>query len=80
MKPHTTTTLSVVFLLLACCSRSKSPETLVKGGYDEKEMDAAIARARSEVDVFIGEMLKGNGTNFAVKAPVQDKKRLNTFG
>src|SRR4030095_2447506 len=64
MKTHTT--LAVVFLILACCSCSKSPETLVRGGYDEKEMDAAIARARNEVDSFIAEMSKGNGTDFAV--------------
>ena len=77
MKTHTT--LSVVFLILACCSCSKSPETLVKGGYDEQEMDAAIARARSEVDLFIAEMLKGNGTDFSVKAPIQDKEETEHF-
>jgi uncharacterized protein YegJ (DUF2314 family) len=54
----TPTTFSLVFLmLLACCSCSKAPETLIKGGYDEREMDAAIARARREVDSFID--LKG---------------------
>ena len=78
MKTHTTT-LSLVFLILACCSCSKSPETLVKGGYDEKEMDAAIARARSEVDSFIADMLKGNGTDFAVKVPIQDKEDTEHF-
>jgi len=77
MKTHTI--LSVLFLILACCSCSKSPDTLVKGGYDEQEMDAAIARARSEVDIFIAEMLKGNGTNFAVKAPIQDKDETEHF-
>jgi uncharacterized protein YegJ (DUF2314 family) len=75
----TYSTLLFVCLILATCSCSKSPETLVKGGYDEKEMDAAIARARSEVDVFIAEMLKGNGTDFAVKAPIQDKEETEHF-
>jgi len=77
MKTHTT--LSVVFLILACCSCSRSPETLVKGGYDEQEMDAAIARARSEVDSFIAELSKGNGTDFAVKAPIEDKEETEHF-
>jgi uncharacterized protein YegJ (DUF2314 family) len=77
MKNHFT--LSLVFLILSCCSCSKSPNTLIKGGYDEKEMDAAIARARSEVDSFIAEMLKGNGTDFAVKVPIQDKEDTEHF-
>ena len=77
MKTHTT--LSLVFLIIACCSCSKSPETLIKGGYDEQEMDAAIARARSEVDSFIAEMSKGNGTDFAVKVPIQDKGETEHF-
>jgi len=42
-------------------------------------MDAAIARARSEVDVFIVELSKGNGTDFAVKAPIQDKEETEHF-
>jgi uncharacterized protein YegJ (DUF2314 family) len=77
MKTHLT--LSLVFLILVCCSCSKSPETLVKGDYDEQEMDAAIARARSEVDSFIAEMMKGNGTNFAVKAAIEDKGETEHF-
>ena len=39
----TFTTLSVVLFILVCCSCRKTPETLVKGGYDQQEMDAAIA-------------------------------------
>lgn len=77
MKTHAA--LLLVFLILTCCSCSKSPETLVKGGYDEQEMDAAIARARSEVDSFISEMSKGNGTNFAVKVPIEDKGETEHF-
>ncbi|MCM3869180.1 MAG: DUF2314 domain-containing protein [Pyrinomonadaceae bacterium] len=77
MKTHRT--LWLVFLILAFCSCSKSPETLVRGGYDEKEMDAAITRARSEVDSFIAEMSKGNATDFAVKVPIQDKEETEHF-
>lgn len=77
MKNHTT--LSVVLLVVLCCSCTKSPETFVKGGYDEQEMEAAIARARSEVDVFIKELSKRNGTDFAVKAPIQDEDDIEHF-
>ena len=69
----------LLFMILACCSCSKSPDTLVTGKYDEQEMEAAIARARSEVDVFVGEMSKGNGTKFAVKAPIHDKDDTEHF-
>jgi uncharacterized protein YegJ (DUF2314 family) len=75
----TQTTLLLVFLILVGCSCKKSPGTLVRGGYDEKEMDAAIARARSEVDSFITELSKGNGSDFAVKAPIQDKDETEHF-
>ena len=77
MKTHTA--LVVVFLMVVCCACSKAPETLVKGGYDEQEMEAAIARARSEVDSFIAEMSKGNGTDFAVKVPIEDKEEIEHF-
>jgi uncharacterized protein YegJ (DUF2314 family) len=42
-------------------------------------MDAAIARARSEVDSFIAEMSKGNGWDFAVKVPIEDKGETEHF-
>ncbi len=71
--------LSVVFLIVALCACSKAPETLVRGGYDEQEMEAAIARAQSEVDSFIAEMSKGNGTDFAVKVPIEDKDETEYF-
>src|SRR5258705_10855863 len=75
----TYTALLLVFLILAFCSCSKPPETLIKGGYDEQEMDGAIARARSEVDSFIAEMSKGKGTDFAVKVPIEDKEETEHF-
>lgn len=72
--------LSLALLIVVCCSCGKSdPDTLVRGGYDEREMDAAIARARSEVDAFIAEMEKGNGENFAVKAPIEYQGQTEHF-
>ena len=72
-------TVLLALLILSGCARNQSSDTLIKGGYDEKEMDAAIDRARSEVDSFIAEMTKGNGTDFAVKVPIQDKDETEHF-
>jgi len=77
MKTHIILTFAC--LMLAFCSCSQKPDTLVTEGYDQKEMDAAIARARSEVDSFIKEMSDRNGTAFAVKAPIQDKGETEHF-
>lgn len=60
-------------------SSSSVPDTLVTEGYDEAEMDAAIARARSEVDKFIAELAAGNGTDFGVKAPIEDNGQVEHF-
>lgn len=76
MKSHTK--LLLFFVILACCSCSKSPDTVIKD-YDEKEMDAAIARARSEVDSFIAELSKRNRSDFAGKVPIQDNDETEHF-
>jgi uncharacterized protein YegJ (DUF2314 family) len=72
--------LAIVGLLvvLAGCGRSK-PETLVEGGYDEQEMEAAIARARAEVDSFLRELLNPTGANHAVKAAIEDGDKTEHF-
>src|SRR5262245_60793682 len=68
----------LVFGILACSSSTK-PDTLVTEGYDQQEMDAAIARARREVDSFIAEMSNGNSTDFAVKVPITDDGKTEHF-
>ena len=70
-------------ILLAClvalgCERSDPPETLVTE-YDQQEMDAAIARARGEVDSFIAELQKSDGENFFVKVPIEDNGKGEHF-
>lgn len=77
MKSHLL--LSLAFLATLCCSCSPRDKTLVKGGYDQQEMDAAIARARRESDAFLVELSKGNGTDFSVKAPIEDKGQTEHF-
>ncbi len=57
----------------------KKPETLIDSGYDQQEMDAAIARARTEVDEFIRELSSPTGTNHAVKAPIEDGGETEHF-
>ncbi len=76
---RTYTALLLLVLLLTSCSSRRSPDTLITGNYDQQEMDAAIARARSEVDSFITEMSKGNGTDFAVKVPITDNDETEHF-
>ena len=74
---------AIAFVSLVCggCipSSPSVPETLVTEGYDEAEMDAAIARARSEIDIFIAELAAGNGTDFGVKAPIEDNGEVEHF-
>ncbi|HVK57881.1 MAG TPA: hypothetical protein VM735_03805, partial [Candidatus Kapabacteria bacterium] len=42
-----------LLLLIFTSACSKGPETLVRDGFDGAAMDAAIDRARSEVDEFL---------------------------
>jgi uncharacterized protein YegJ (DUF2314 family) len=71
--------LLLLLLILSGCSTNDAPDTLIEGGYDEEEMEAAIARARSEVDSFITEMSKGTGTDFSVKVAIEDKDETEHF-
>ena len=71
--------LILLLLTLSGCSSNQVSDRLIEGGYDEQEMEAAITRARSEVDSFIAEMSKGNGTNFSVKVAIEDKDETEHF-
>jgi uncharacterized protein YegJ (DUF2314 family) len=70
-------------LVCLCCSgcgkADDKPETLVESGYDEQEMEAAIARARKEVDTFIAELSRPTGENHAVKVPITDNGQTEHF-
>ena len=70
--------LFLLFVAFSGCDKS-GPDTLVTSGYDEKEMDAAIARARREVDSFIAELKKPTGSDHAVKAPIEDNGKTEHF-
>lgn len=77
--------LMTACVAVACCSCSSSsststePETLVRGGYDDAEMSAAIDRARREVDSFVAELSAPTGQSHAVKAPIEDNGQTEHF-
>jgi uncharacterized protein YegJ (DUF2314 family) len=71
--------LLVGLLVLSIVGCNSKPETLITEEYDQAEMDAAIARARGEVDAFIAELNNPTGEDHAVKAPVQDGEATEHF-
>ena len=71
--------IAALLALLACGCGRATPSTLAVGGFDEKEMDAAIAHARKTVDQFIAELQKPTGEEHAVKAPVTDSAGTEHF-
>jgi uncharacterized protein YegJ (DUF2314 family) len=71
--------LFLLLALLVCCGCGSKPDTLAETGYDQHEMDAAIARARRELGWFLGEMAAGNGSDWSVKVPVADGGKVEHF-
>lgn len=73
----------LLFLALACCAgcggtdRASQPGPITE--FDEAEMDAAIARARGEVDSFIAELNNPTGDGHAVKIPITDDGEVEFF-
>lgn len=47
--------------------------------YEHDEMEAAMAKARDSVDEFLKVLNSGEGTNFAVKAPITDENGTEHF-
>lgn len=64
--------LMIVLVTICCACHAGKPETLAEGGYDEADMSAAIARAKSELKAFIAALESGKGTNFAIKVRNED--------
>lgn len=71
--------IALLALLVASGCGGAAPGTLVGSGYDENEMDAAIARARSEVESFIRELAHPTGSDHAVKAPIEHAGKTEHF-
>jgi uncharacterized protein YegJ (DUF2314 family) len=71
----------VVFLSLifTATAFAQEPETLIRGGFDQKEMDKAIAKSKKEIDSFIKELAKPKGENHAIKVPITDKNGTEFF-
>ncbi len=57
----------------------EKPDTLITGGYDPVEMEAAVARARSEVDHFLEVLQTGDADSFLVKAPITEGDNTEHF-
>jgi uncharacterized protein YegJ (DUF2314 family) len=72
--------LAVLILCGVGCGKSDDkPDTLVTGGYDQEEMDRAIARARAETDEFLKVLAAGDADSFSVKAPITDANGTEHF-
>jgi len=72
------TLLPLILIFLVCIACSKTPDTLVSK-FDEKQMDAAIAKAKSSVQDFIDELQAKNADSYSVKAPITDKHGTEHF-
>ena len=71
-------------LMSSACSEKKptapshKPETLVEN-YDEAEMAAATATAKSKLDEFLKVLGSGEADSFSVKAPIRDGEATEHF-
>jgi len=85
--PATIALLALCFTFSSCNEKEpevteseilKKPDTLV-GGYEESEMDAAIAKARAKIEEFLTVLKSGNAESFSVKAPITDENGTEHF-
>ena len=70
--------LSLLVSLISGCGK-ETPSTLATGGFDEKEMETAIADARKNIDRFLAELKKPTGDSHAVKVPIVDGEHTEHF-
>ncbi len=67
-------------MVVGCDQPSEqAPDTLVTGGYNQNEMDAATARARTEIATFLEVLANGEADAFFVKAPITDRHGTEHF-
>lgn len=66
-------------LLLLACGCGSKPDTLAESGYDQREMDWAIAQARGQTGWFLSQMQAGNGSDWSVKVPIEDGGQIEHF-
>jgi uncharacterized protein YegJ (DUF2314 family) len=64
---------------ICACDSSGKPDTLVSEGYDQAAMEAAIKRAQAEVDFFIDALDQKTGSDFGVKAPIEENGQTEHF-
>jgi uncharacterized protein YegJ (DUF2314 family) len=69
--------IATLACLLTGCG--KKPETLAIEPYDQKAMDAAIARARTETGEFLRVLAANDGESFSVKAPITEGEAVEHF-
>jgi uncharacterized protein YegJ (DUF2314 family) len=76
---HIAVTLLLFSVAMPCAAQAKDPDTLVRDGYNQAQMDAAIARARKEVNAFLDVLAKDDADSFSVKASITDKNGTEHF-
>src|SRR5262245_23294876 len=69
----------ILTLALGMVFAASAAEDKAQYDYDKKEMDAAIAKAKSKIDDFIKVMKAGEAKNFSIKIGVSDKDQTEYF-
>ena len=65
--------------LTGCHKPAAVQDKVINVDRDDAEMNAAISRARSEVDAAIKELQSGAVDSFAVKVPIKDRDQTEHF-
>ena len=60
----------LLFSMAGCKEPTLFPGPLVRGGYDEKEMNIAVKEAVLNLNIFITAMDSDDASNFCVKVPI----------